>query len=141
MRENLLLLKDSLEHSKNAICKYMTSLSKNVYIDKLDDIVNKYNTCHSTIKSKPINVKPSTYIDSSKGTNDKNPKFKIGDFVRISKYKRMFAKGYAANWSEEFFVAKKIKNTVPWTYIITDLQVEEVVGTFCKKELEKTNQK
>ena len=53
----------------------------------------------------------------------------------------MFAKGYAANWSEEFFVAKKIKNTVPWTYIITDLQVEEVVGTFCKKELEKTNQK
>ena len=72
---------------KNKICKYITSISKNVYIDKLDDIVNKYNnTYHRTIKKKPADVKPSTYIDSSKEINNEDPKFKIGDIVRISKY-------------------------------------------------------
>ena len=86
---------------KNKIYKYMTSISKNVYIDKLDDIVNKYsNTYHSTIKMKPVDVKSNTYIDSSKEINDKDPKFKIGDIVRISKYKNIFAKGYTPNWSE-----------------------------------------
>ena len=86
----------------------MTSLSKNVYINKLDDIVkyqSKYNEkhnnkYHSTIKMKPIDVKSNTYIDSSNDINDKNPKFKIGDKVRISKYKNVFAKGYTANMSE-----------------------------------------
>ena len=83
---------------KNKIYKYMTSISKNVYIDKLDDIVNKYNnTYHSTIKMKPVDVKSNTYIDSSKEINNKDPKFKIGDFVRISKYKNIFAKGYTPN--------------------------------------------
>ena len=77
---------------KNAIFRYVPSVSKNVYIDKLDDIVNKYNnTWHSTIKMKPVNVKSSTCIDSSKKFNDKYPKFKIGDTVRISKYENIFS--------------------------------------------------
>ena len=71
---------------KNKIYKYMTSVSKNVYIDKLDDIVNKCNNIyHSTIKIKLINVKSNTYIDSSKEINGRNPKLKIGDIVRILK--------------------------------------------------------
>ena len=99
---------------KNRIDKYMTLTSKNVLIHKLDDIVNKYNnTYHSTIKMKPVDVKSNTYIDSSKEINDKNPKFKIGDNVRISKYPNIFPKGYTLNWSEEVFVIKKVKNTVP----------------------------
>ena len=127
---------------KTKIYKYMTSISKNVYIDKLDDIVNKYNnTYHSTIKMKPVDVKSNTYIDSSKEINNKDPKFKIGDIVRISKYKNIFAKGYVPNWSEEVFVIKKVKNTVPWIYLVCDLKGEEIVGTFYKKELQKTNQK
>ena len=85
---------------KNKIYKYMTSISKSVYIDKLDGIVNRYNTTyHSTIKMKPVDVKPSTYIDSSKEINEKDPKFKVGDTVRISKYKNIFEKGYIPNWS------------------------------------------
>ena len=119
----------------------MTSISKNVYIDKLDDIVNEYNnTYHRTIKMKPVDVKDNTYIDSNKEVNDKDPKFKVGDHVRISKYKNIFAKGYTPNWSEEVFVIKKVKNTVPWTYIINHLNGEEIIGTFYKKELQKTNQ-
>ena len=98
--------------------KYMTSISQNVFIDKLDDLVNKYNNSyHCMIKMKPIDVKSNTYIDSSKEINDKNPKFKIGDKVRISKYKNIFAKGYTPNWSQEDFVIKKVTNTVLWTYI------------------------
>ena len=99
---------------KNKNYKYMTSISKNVYIDQLDDIVNKYNnTCHRTIKMKPVNVKQSIYIDSSKEINDEDPKFKIGDIVRISKYTNIFAKVYVPNCYEEVFVIKKVKNTVP----------------------------
>ena len=101
---------------KNKTYKYMTSISKNVYIDKLDDIVNKYsNTYHRTIKRKPVDVKPSTYIDYSKVINNEYPIFKIFDIVRISKYKNIFEKGYTPNWSEEVFVIKKVKNTMPWT--------------------------
>ena len=84
----------------------MTTISKNVYYDVLDDIINEYN-----------------------------------DHVRISKYKNTFAKGYAPNWSEEIFVVKKIKNTVSWTYSISDLNGEEILGSFYEKELQKTNQK
>ena len=99
---------------KNKIYKYMTSVSKKVYIDKLDDIVNEYNnTYHRTIKIKPTDVKNNTYINIGKEVNDKDPKFKVGDHVKISKYKNIFAKGYTPNWSEEIFVIKKIKNTVP----------------------------
>ena len=120
----------------------MTAISKNVYINKLDDIVNEYNnTYHRTIKMKPVDVKDNTYIDFEKEVNDKDPKFKIGDRVRISKYKNIFAKGYIQNWSEGVFVISKIKNTVPWTYAINDLNVEEIIGSFCEKELKKTNQK
>ena len=88
---------------------------------------------------KPIEVKDNTYIDSIKEVNDKGRKFKVGDHVRISKYKIIFAKGYTLNWSEEVFVIKEVKNTVPWTYVINDLNGEEIIGTFYKKELQKTN--
>ena len=109
----------------------MTSVSKNVKINRLDDIVNKYNNSyHNAIKMKPIDVKWRTYIDSSKEINEKNPKFKIGDTVRVSKYKIMFAKGYAPNWFQDVFVTKKVKNTVPWTYVINDLYGEEIAETF-----------
>ena len=101
---------------KNKIYKYMTSISKNVYIHKLDDIVNKYsNTYQSTIKMKPVDVKSSTYVNSSKEINNKNRKFKVGNNVRISKYKNAFAKGYSSNLSEEVFLIEKVKSNVPWT--------------------------
>ena len=94
-----------------------------MYINKLDDIVNEYNNrSYTTIKMKPVDVKDNTYIDLKKGVNDKDPKFEVADHVRISKYKDIFAKGYTPNWSEEFFVIKKVKNTVPWTYVINDLK-------------------
>ena len=126
---------------KTKIYKYMTSVSKNVYIDKLNDIVGEYNNkYHRTIKMKPVDVKDNTYIDFKKEVNDKDPKFKVGDHVRISKYKNIFAKGYTPNWSEEVFVIKKVKNTVPWTYIINDFNGEEIIGTLYGKELQKTNQ-
>ena len=126
---------------KSKIYKYMTSISKNVYIDKLDDIVDEYNnTYHTTIKIKPIDVKDNTYINADKEINNKDPKFKVGDRVRILKYKNIFAKGYMPNWSEEVFVIKKVKNTVPWTHVINDLNGEEITGTFYEKELQKTNQ-
>ena len=93
---------------KNKIYKHMTSISKNVYIDKLDDILYKYNNKkHRTSKMKPIDVKDDTYIDFSKEVNDNDPKFKVGDHVRISKYKSIFSKGYTPNWSKEVFVIKK----------------------------------
>ena len=127
---------------KNKIYKYMTSISKNVYIDKLDDIVDEYNnTYHTTIKMKPADVKDNTYINADKEINNKDPKFKVGHHVRISKYKNIFAKGYTPNWSEEVFVTKKVKYTVRWTYVINDLNGEEITGTFYEKELQKTNQK
>ena len=126
---------------KSKIYKYMTSISKNVYIDKLDDIVDEYNnTYHTTIKMKPIDVKDNTYINIDKEINNKDPKFKVGDRVSVSKYKNIFGKGYASNWSEEVFVYKKVKNTVPWTYVIKDLNGQEIIGTFYKKEWQKTNQ-
>ena len=94
----------------------MTSVSKSVYIDKLDGIVNEYNnTYHRKTKMKPpVNVKDNAYIDSAqlysyKEVNDKDLKFKIGDHVRTSKYKNIFAKAYTPNWSEEVFVIKKLK--------------------------------
>ena len=96
---------------------------------------------HRTIKIKPIDVKANTYIDSRKEVDDKDPKFKVGDHERISKYKNFLAKGYTPNWSEEVFVISKIKNTVPWIYVINDLNGEEIMGTFYEKELQKTNQK
>ena len=137
MKKNLSLLRD-IRTIKNKIYKYMTSISKNVYIDKLDDIVHKYNNKkHRTIQMKPIDVKDNTYIDFGKEVNDNDPKFKVGDHVRISKCKNIFAKGYTPNWSEEIFVIKKIKNAVPWTYVNNDLNGEEITGKFYEKELQK----
>ena len=127
---------------KNNIYKHMTDISKNVYFDVLDNIVDKYNsTYHRTINMKPIDVRDDSFAEYNEEPNEKDPKFKVGEHVRISKYKNIFAKGYAPNWSEEIFVVKKIKNTVPWTYVISDLNKEEIVGGFYKKELLKTNQK
>ena len=116
------------------IYQYTTSISKNVYINKLDDILNKYNnTYHRTIKMKPVDVKDTKYIDSNKEVNDKDPKFKVGDHVRISKYKNIFAKGYKPNWSEEVFIIKQVKNTVPWTYVKNGLMVMKLLEHFMKK--------
>ena len=110
-------------------------------IDKLADIVDEYNnTKHRTIKMKSIDLKDNAYIDFGKKVNDNDPNFNVGDHVRISKYKNIFAKGYTPNWSEEIFVIKKIKNTVPWTYIINDFNGEEIIGTFYENELQKTNE-
>ena len=93
----------------------MIAISKNVYFDVLHDIVSKYNnTVHRTIKMKPIEVTDDSYADHNENSNKKDPKFKLGDNVRISKYKSIFAEGYTPNWSE-VFVLNKIKNTVPWT--------------------------
>ena len=109
----------------------MTTVSKNVYFDVLDDIVEKYNnTVHRTIKMKPIDVTSDSYVT-------KEPKFKVGDHVIISKYRNIFAKGYSQNWSEETFVVIKIKYTVRWAYVISDLNGEPVTGSFYKKNCQK----
>ena len=84
---------------------------------------------------KPVDKKLSTYIDSGKENNKKNAKFKIGDIVRISKYKNIFAKGYTPAWSEEVFVITKVKNNVPWTYVVNDLNGKETVRIFFEKKL------
>ena len=99
---------------KNKIFKHMTAISKNVYFDVLDDIVNKYNnTVHRTIKMKPVDVISDSLAEYSEDFNEKDPKFKVGDCVRISKCKNLFAKEYNQNWSEEVFIISKVKNTVP----------------------------
>ena len=122
-----------IRNLKSKICKCMTSISKNVDIDKIDDIVNKFNnTYHATINMKPVDIKSNIYIDSSKQINNKNAKFKIDDTVRISKYKNIFAKGYTPNWSEEVFMIKKVKYNVFWAYIISNLNGEEIVEALQK---------
>ena len=123
---------------KNKLYKYMTATGKNVYYDVLNDAVNKYNnTKHSTIKMKPIDVKNNkrVYIDEH---NEKDSKFKVGDRVRISKFKNIFAKGYTPNWSSEIFIVDKINDTVPYTYNLKDLNDEEIIGSFYDKELQKS---
>ena len=85
-------------------------------------------------------ITSDSYAKYNEDSNEKDPKFKVCDYVRISKYKNIFAKGYTENWSEEVFVVIKIKNTVPWTYVISDLNGEPILGSFYEKELEKTNQ-
>ena len=117
--------------TKNKIYKFMTTISKNVYIDKLDNIVKECNnTYHKKIKMKSINIKDNAYINFEKEVKNKDPKFNVGDYLRISKYKNIFAKGYMPNWSEEVFIITKTENTVPWTYVINDLNGQEITGTF-----------
>ena len=123
---------------KNKLYKHMTATGKNVYYVVLDDVINKYNnTKHSTIKMKPIDVKNNkrVYIDEH---NEKDSRFKVGDRVRISKFKNIFAKGYAPNWSSEIFIGDKINDTVPYTYNLKDLNDEEIIGSFYDKELQNT---
>ena len=117
----------------------MTSMLKKVYVDKLGDIVNKYNnTYHSVIKIKPFDVKSSIYFDSNNEINDKDPKFKIVDIVRISKYKKIFARVYVPKWSEEVSVIKKVKITVPWSDT-SDLKGEETCSIKnWKKQIKKS---
>ena len=123
---------------KNKLYKHMTATGKNVYYDVLDDVVNKYNnTKHSTIKMEPIDVKNNerVYIDEH---NEKDIRFKVGDSVRISRYKNIFAKGYTSNWSKEIFIVDKINDTVPYTYNLKELNHEEIIGSFYDKELQKS---
>ena len=137
MKENLFLLKDlfTLEYE---IYKYMTSISNNMYIDKLNDIVNKYNnTQHKTVKMKAVDVKLNIYINSGKEIYNKDPKFKIRDIVRISKNKNSFRKVYTPNWFEEVFMIKKVKNTMPWTYFIMILIEKNLLEYFTKKNCKK----
>ena len=115
MKEKSIVVKTFVRTLKNKFYKYITSISKNVDIDILDDIVNKIKNTYSTIKMKLVDVKSNTYINSSKEINNKGPKFKIDITVRISKYKNIFAEGNVPNWSEEVFVTKKVKNIVSWT--------------------------
>ena len=123
---------------KNKLYKHMTATGKNVYYDVLDDIVNEYNNAkHNTIKMKPIDVGDNkrVYIDEH---NEKDSRFKVGDRVRISIFKSIFAKGYTPNWSKEMFIVDKINDTVPYTYNLKDLNDEEIIGSFYDRELQKT---
>ena len=119
---------------KNKIFKHMATISKNVDFDVLDNIVNKYNnTLHRTIKTKPIDVTSDSYAEYNEDSCVTRPKFKVGDHVRISKYKNIFGKGYTQNWSEQVFIISKIKNSVSWTYVISDLNDEKIAGSFYEK--------
>ena len=122
---------------KNKLYKHMMATGKNAYYDVLDDVVNKYNTKHGTIKMKPIDVKNNkrVYVDEHNG---KDSRFKLGDRVRIPKFKNIFAKGYTPNWSTEIFIVNKINDTVPYTYNLKDLNDEEIIGSFYDRELQKT---
>ena len=128
---------------------FIGALKKNLTYDSyfkkcLFWCVKYNNTVHRTIKIKLLEVTDGyypEYNENSMHSNKKDPKFKVGDYVRISKYKNIFAKWYTPNWSEEVFVINKIKNTVPWTYVISDLNGEEITGSFYEKELQKTSQK
>ena len=105
-----------------------------MYIEKLDDIVNKYNnTYHSTMKMRLVDAKSSTYIYFNEENNKEDPKFEVGDHVQISNNQNIFGNGYVANWSEEVLMIRKLKkkkNTVPWTYVFSDLKSEEIVRLF-----------
>ena len=120
----------------------MTSISENVYIDKLDDVLNKYNNAyHRTIKMKPINVKDNTYINTDEEVNNKDLKFQVGDHVRILKYKNIFGKSYTPNWSEEVFVIKKLKIQFHGYMLLVILMVkrllEHSMKKNCKRQIKK----
>ena len=119
---------------KNKTYKNMTALDENVYFNDLDDIVQKYiNTVHSSIKMKPNDVTDDSFVEYSEETNEKDPKLKVGDNVRISKYKNIFAKDYTPNCSEDVFVVNIVQSTVSWTYLIHDLNGKEIKGSFYGK--------
>ena len=106
-KEYLLRAIDLFRILENAVFKHMTAIQQNICFDVLDDIVNEYN------KMKPIDVTDYSSAEYNQDFNKRDPKFKVGDRVRISKYKNIFARGYTPNWSEEVFIVSGIKNTVP----------------------------
>ena len=121
---------------KNKIYKHMKAVSKNVYSDVLNNILDKYNNAIITLLKWSLSMLNLILMLSEMlNSNDKDAIFKIGYHLRISKYKSIFAKGYASNWSEEVFEIRKIKNTVPRTYVINNLNGEEILVTFYEKEL------
>ena len=109
---------------------------------EIDDIVDKYNNkVYKTIQMKRIDVTDDSYAKNNEDFTKKDLKFKVGDHVRISKYKKIFTKGYTPNLWEEIFVISKIKKAVSWTCVINDLNGEEITGSFYEKEFQKTSQK
>ena len=126
----------------------MTATAKNVYYDVLDDVVSKYNnTKHSTIKTKPkdvqndnkrVHIDEHNEKDTTKSNSSERSRFNVGDRVRISKFKNIFAKGYTPNWIREIFIVNKINDAVPYTYNIKDLKDEEIIGSFYDRELQKS---
>ena len=124
---------------KNKLYKHMTAVDKNVYWDVLDDIVKKYNgTINKSIGMRPKDVSDDVKAEHVEESNEKSARFSVGDRVRISKFKNVFAKGYTPNWSKEIFVVSRVKNTVPWMYVLKDLNGEEIIGSFYDRELQKT---
>ena len=134
---------------KEKMFKYFTDYNTNKYIDVLPDLVEDYNnTVHSSTKLSPtdaskekneLKVWRNLYPDRYK-TSRLNPKFSVGDEVRITKKKKVFEKGYTTRWTEEIFTIKEIRETNPITYKLEDLQGEEIKGTFYEPELQKTEQ-
>ena len=123
---------------KNKLYKHMTATGKNVYYDVLDDAVNEYNnTKHNTIKMKPIDVEDDKRVYTDEH-NEKSARYNVGDRVRISKLKNIFAKGYTPNWSREIFIVNKINDAVPYPYNLKDLNDEEIIGGFYDRELQKS---
>ena len=132
---------------KNKLYKHMMTTGKNLYYDALDDVVNEYNnTEHNAIKMKPKDVKndktKSSAIARNKRVytdehNKKSARYNVGDRVRISKFKNIFAKGYTPNWNREIFIINKINDTVPHTYDLKDLNDVEIIGSFYDRELQK----
>ena len=95
---------------KNKVFKHLKTISKNVYFDVLGYNVNKYNkNVHRTIKTKPIDVTDDSYAEYNENLNKKYPKFNVGENIRISKYKNIFAKECTLNWSEKFLLVVKLK--------------------------------
>ena len=115
--------------------RFIRTLKNKIFVDEYN------NTYHRTIKMKLIYVKSDSFAEYNEGSNEKDPKFKVGDQVRISKYKNIFGKVYTPNWSEEIFVVKKIKNSVPWTYVISDLNEKKILEVFMKKNCKKLIEK
>ena len=128
---------------KNKIYKYMASIPKNEYIGKFNDIINKYNdTYNSKIKMKPVDLKSSTYIKTNKEINDKDPRFKIGDIVRISKHKNIFVKGNVLNWSEEVFgLLKKLKTLYSRYMLVVILKTKKLLECLTKMNCKKKSKK
>ena len=141
MKENVLLLRDLLEHWRTRFLN-IWQLFQNTYFDVLDNIVNKYNnTVHETIKMKPIDVTDDYYAKYNEDFNKKAPKFKVGDHARISKYKNIFAKGYTPNWSEEVFVITKLKIQFIGLTLLVTWVVKKLLEVFMKKNYRKLVEK